>query len=137
MREIKIDIVIPTDTHEESCLHLVFDVEDVEKVMREVRKLPRKVIERMDAEGIIEEFIEVDEDYSTIDFIIDNALDRIRNLKEMIKGIENSPMDIRGELGELLYEEKQGIWSLIEDLYLLYGDYITYDIEDMREFAEE
>ena len=137
MREIRISIVVPTDTQDESCLHLVFDVEDVEKVMREVRKLPRKVIERMDAEGIIEEFIEVDEDYSTIDFIIDNALDRIRNLKEMIKGIENSPMDIRGELGELLYEEKQGIWSLIEDLYLLYGDYITYDIEDMREFAEE
>ena len=137
MREIRISIVVPTDTQDESCLHLVFDVEDVEKVMREVRKLPRKVIERMDAEGIIEEFIEVDEDYSTIDFIIDNALDRIRNLKEMIKGIENSPMDIRGELGELLYEEKQGIWSLIEDLYLLYGDYITYDIEDMREFVEE
>lgn len=137
MKEIRIDIAIPTDTKDESCLHLVFDVKDVEKVMSEVRKLPRKVIERMDAEGIIEEFIEVDEDYSTIDFIIDNALDRIRNLKEMIKGIEESPMDIRGELGELLYEEKQGIWKLIEDLYLLYGDYITYDIDDMREFAEE
>ena len=137
MKEIRINIVVPTDTQDKSCLHLVFDVEDVEKVMREVRKLPRKVIERMDAEGIIEEFIEVDEDYSTIDFIIDNALDRIRNLKEMIKGIEESPMDIRGELGELLYEEKQGIWQLVEDLYLLYGDYITYDIEDMREFAEE
>lgn len=137
MREIKIDIVVPTDKQGESCLHLVFDVKDVEKVVGEVRKLPRKVVEEMTAKGILDEFIEVDEEYSTIDFIIDNALDRIRNLKEMIKSVEKSPMDIKGDLGELLYEEKQGIWKLIEDLYLLYGDYITYDIEDLREFAEQ
>lgn len=137
MREIKIDIVIPTDTQEESCLHLVFDVRDVEKVVDEVRELPRKVIEEMTTRGILEEFIEEDEEFATIDFILDNALERIRNLKEMIKRVDESPMDIKGELGELLYKEKQGIWSLVEDLYLLYGDYITYDIEDLREFAEQ
>lgn len=137
MKEINIDIVIPTDTEDESCLHLVFDVEDVEKVMGEVRKLPRKVIKRMNTKGIIEEFIEEDEEYSTIDFILDGSLERIRNLKNIIKKVENSPMDIKGDLAELLHKEKQEIWKLIEDLYLLYGDYITYDIEDLREFAEQ
>ena len=137
MKEINIDIVIPTDTEDESCLHLVFDVEDVEKVMGEVRKLPRKVIKRMNTKGIIEEFIEEDEEYSTIDFILDGSLERIRNLKNIIKKVEGSPMDIKGDLVELLYEEKQSIWNLIDDLYLLYGDYITYDIEDLREFAEQ
>lgn len=137
MKEIRISIVVPTDTQDESCLHLVFDVEDVEKVMREVRKLPRKVVEEMTAEGIIGEFIEEDEEYATIDFILDNAMDRIRNLKSMIESIDRSPMDIKGDLAELIREEKQGIWQLVEDLYLLYGDYITYDIEDLREFAEQ
>ena len=137
MREIKIDIVIPTDKQEESCLHLVFDVEDVEKVVDEVRELPRKVVEEMTAKGILEEFIEVDEEYATIDFILDEGLNRIRNLKDMIKRVDESPMDIKGDLVKLLYEEKQSIWNLIEELYLLYGDYITYDIEDLREFAEE
>ena len=137
MREIKIDIVIPTDKQEESCLHLVFDVEDVEKVVDEVRELPRKVVEEMTAKGVIEEFIEVDEEYATIDFILDEGLNRIRNLKDMIKRVDESPMDIKGDLAKLLYEEKQSIWKLIEDLYLLYGDYITYDIEDLREFADE
>lgn len=137
MREIKIDIVIPTDTQDKSCLHLVFDVEDVEKVMREVRKLPRKVVEEMTSKGILEEFIEVDEEYATIDFILDESLDRIRNLKRVIKRVDESPMDIKGDLAKLLYEEKQYVWNLIEELYLLYGDYITYDIEDLREFAEE
>ena len=137
MREIKIDIVIPTDKQEESCLHLVFDVEDVEKVVDEVRELPRKVVEEMTAKGVIEEFIEVDEEYATIDFILDEGLNRIRNLKDMIRRVDESPMDIKGDLAKLLYEEKQSIWKLIEDLYLLYGDYITYDIEDLREFADE
>ena len=137
MREIKIDIVIPTDKQEESCLHLVFDVEDVEKVVDEVRELPRKVVEEMTAKGVIEEFIEVDEEYATIDFILDEGLNRIRNLKDMIRRVDESPMDIKGDLAKLLYEEKQSIWKLIEELYLLYGDYITYDIEDLREFAEE
>ena len=137
MREIRIDIVIPTDTQDESCLHLVFDSRDVEKVVDEVKELPRKVIEEMTTRGIIEEFIEVDEEYATIDFILDNAMDRIRNLKSMIESIDRSPMDIKGDLAELIREEKQGIWQLVEDLYLLYGDYITYDIEELREFAEE
>lgn len=137
MREIKIDIAIPTDKKGESCLHLVFDVEDVEKVVDEVEELPRKVIEEMTSEGILEEFIKEDEEYSTIDFILDNAMDRIRNLKSMIESIDRSPMDIKGDLAELIREEKQGIWQLVEDLYLLYGDYITYDIEELREFAEE
>lgn len=137
MREIKIDIVIPTDTQEESCLHLVFDVRDVEKVVDEVKELPRKVIEEMTVKGILEEFIEVDEEYATIDFILDDALDRIRTLKRVIKRVDESPMDIKGDLAKLLYEEKQYVWKLVEDLYLLYGDYITYNIEDLREFAEE
>lgn len=137
MREIKIDIVIPTDTQEESCLHLVFDVRDVEKVVDEVKELPRKVIEEMTVKGLLEEFIEVDEEYATIDFILDDALDRIRTLKRVIKRVDESPMDIKGDLSKLLYKEKQEIWNLIEELYLLYGDYITYNIEDLREFAEE
>lgn len=137
MREIKIDIIIPTDTQEESCLHLVFDVEDVEQVVDEVKELPRKVIEEMTVKGILEEFIEVDEEYATIDFILDDALDRIRTLKRVIKRVDDSPMDIKGDLAKLLYEEKQYVWKLVEDLYLLYGDYITYNIEDLREFAEE
>ena len=137
MREIKIDIVIPTDKRGESCLHLVFDSRDVEKVVDEVNELPRKVVEEMTAKGVIEEFIEVDEEYATIDFILDEGLNRIRNLKDMIKRVDESPMDIKGDLAKLLYEEKQSIWNLIEELYLLYGDYITYDIEDLREFAEE
>ena len=137
MREIKIDIVIPTDKQEESCLHLVFDVEDVEKVVDEVNELPQKVVEEMTTRGIIEEFIEVDEEYATIDFILDEGLNRIRNLKDMIKRVDESPMDIKGDLAKLLYKEKQSIWNLIEDLYLLYGDYITYDIEDLREFYEQ
>lgn len=137
MREIKIDIVIPTDTQEESCLHLVFDVEDVEQVVDEVKELPRKVIEEMTVKGILEEFIEVDEEYATIDFILDDALDRIRTLKRVIERVDESPMDIKGDLAKLLYEEKQYVWNLVEDLYLLYGDYITYDIEDLREFAEQ
>ena len=137
MKEIKIDIIIPTDTQEESCLHLVFDVEDVEQVVDEVKELPRKVIEEMTVKGILEEFIEVDEEYATIDFILDDALDRIRTLKRVIKRVDDSPMDIKGDLAKLLYEEKQYVWKLVEDLYLLYGDYITYNIEDLREFAEE
>lgn len=137
MREIRIDIIIPTDTQEESCLHLVFDVEDVEQVVDEVKELPRKVIEEMTVKGILEEFIEVDEEYATIDFILDDALDRIRTLKRVIKRVDESPMDIKGDLANLLYEEKQYVWKLVEDLYLLYGDYITYNIEDLREFAEE
>ena len=137
MREIKIDIIIPTDTQEESCLHLVFDVEDVEQVVDEVKELPRKVIEEMTVRGILEEFIEVDEEYANIDFILDDALDRIRTLKRVIKRVDESPMDIKGDLAKLLYEEKQYVWNLVEDLYLLYGDYITYNIEDLREFAEE
>ena len=137
MKEIKIDIIIPTDTQEESCLHLVFDVEDVEQVVDEVKELPRKVIEEMTVKGILEEFIEVDEEYATIDFILDDALDRIRTLKRVIKRVDDSPMDIKGDLAKLLYEEKQYVWNLVEDLYLLYGDYITYNIEDLREFAEE
>lgn len=135
MKEIRINIVVPTDTQNESHLHLVFDVEDVEKVVDEVRELPRKVVEEMTAKGILEEFIELNEEYSTIDFILDEGLSRIRNLKDMIKRVDESPMDIKGDLVKLLYEEKQSIWKLIEDLYLLYGDYITYDIDDLREFA--
>src|SRR5699024_2977523 len=137
MKEIKIDIIIPTDTQEESCLHLVFDVEDVEQVVDEVKELPRKVIEEMTVRGILEEFIEVDEEYANIDFILKDALDRIRTLKRVIKRVDESPMDIKGDLAKLLYEEKQYVWNLVEDLYLLYGDYITYNIEDLREFAEE